>query len=216
MWVLKLTVPSNTTSTQFSERKEEMEAPILWLPDVTSRLIGKNLDAGKNWRQEEKGVTEDEVVGWHHQLNAHESEETRGDSDGQGSLGCCSSWSHNGWTTANVTGAVLRALQVLNDWITIIIIPGGKLFSPCYRFKNLRPREDKWFACSHTASKWRAPAGWLQSCTLSCLVQMLRPIAWRLSVNLPVSLKTESHCPSSAMLACSRCSTKPSWAGANW
>ena len=51
-------------------------------------------DAGKDWRQEEKGTTEDEAVGWHHQLNAHEFEQTLGDGEGQGSLVCCSPWGH--------------------------------------------------------------------------------------------------------------------------
>ena len=52
----------------------EAEAPILWPPDAKNRLIGKDPDAGKDWRQEEKGMTEDEMVGWHHWLNGHESE----------------------------------------------------------------------------------------------------------------------------------------------
>ena len=52
----------------------------------------KDLDAGKGWRQEEKGTTEDEMVGWHHRLNGHEFEQTLGDSEGQGSLACCSLW----------------------------------------------------------------------------------------------------------------------------
>ena len=52
----------------------EAETPILWPPDVKSRLIGKDHDAGKDWRQEEKGTTEDEMVGWHYQLKGHESE----------------------------------------------------------------------------------------------------------------------------------------------
>ena len=55
-------------------------------------LIGKDPDAGKDWRQEEKGVTEDEMVGWHHQLNGPEFEQTPGVGDGQGSPACCSSW----------------------------------------------------------------------------------------------------------------------------
>ena len=70
----------------------EAEAPILQLPDVTSQLIGKDPDAGKDWRQNEKGAIEDEMVGWHHQLNALEFEQTPGDSEGQGSLPCCSPW----------------------------------------------------------------------------------------------------------------------------
>ena len=57
---------------------------------MKSRLIGKDPDAGKDGRQEEKGMTEDEMVGWHHQLDGHELEQTPGDSEGQGSLACCS------------------------------------------------------------------------------------------------------------------------------
>jgi len=71
----------------------EAEAPLFWLPDVTSQLIGKVSDAGKDWRQEEQGATEDETVGWHHWLNGHEFEQTLGDSEGQGSLVCFSSQS---------------------------------------------------------------------------------------------------------------------------
>ena len=62
------------------------EAPILWPPDVKSRVTGKDPDAGKDWRQEEKGVTEDEMVGWHHWLSGHEFKQTPGDIKGQGRL----------------------------------------------------------------------------------------------------------------------------------
>ena len=68
------------------------EAPVLRPPDTKSWLIGKDPDAGKDWRQEEKGVTEDETFGWHHWLNGHESEQALGDGEGQGSLACCSPW----------------------------------------------------------------------------------------------------------------------------
>ena len=68
------------------------ETPILWPPHVKSWLIGKDSDAGRNWEQEEKGITEDEMAGWHHRLNAHESEWTPGVGDWQGGLACCSSW----------------------------------------------------------------------------------------------------------------------------
>ena len=68
----------------------EAETPILWLPDANSWLIWKGPDAGKDWRQEEKGTTEDEMVGWHHWLNGHEFELTLGVGDGQGGLVCCS------------------------------------------------------------------------------------------------------------------------------
>ena len=69
----------------------EAEAPILGSPEW---LTGKDPDAGKDWGQEEKGMTEDEMVGWHHRLNGHESEETPGDGKGQGSLACCSPGGH--------------------------------------------------------------------------------------------------------------------------
>ena len=72
--------------------RTDTEAPILWPPDAKRRLIRKDPDAGKDWGQEKKGVTEDELVGWHHWLNKHESEQTLEDSEGQGSLVCCSPW----------------------------------------------------------------------------------------------------------------------------
>ena len=70
----------------------EAEAPMLWPPDVKNWLIGKDPDAGKDWRQEEKGMTEDEMVGWHHQLDGLEFEQAPEVGDGQGSLACCDSW----------------------------------------------------------------------------------------------------------------------------
>ena len=70
----------------------EAEVPILWPPDRKNWLIRKDHDAGKDWRQEEKGKTEDEMVGWHHQLNGQEFEQALGIGDGQGSLVC-----HNPW-----------------------------------------------------------------------------------------------------------------------
>ena len=76
--------------------RTDAEAPILWPPDVKNRLTGKDPDAGKDWRQEEKGMTEDEMVGWHHQLYGREFERAPGVGDEQGSLECCSPWGHKG------------------------------------------------------------------------------------------------------------------------
>ena len=70
----------------------EAEAPVLWPPDAKSRLIRKDPDAGKDWRQEEKGMTEHDLVGWHHWLNGHEFEQAPWDGKGQGSRVCCSPW----------------------------------------------------------------------------------------------------------------------------
>ena len=68
------------------------ETPVLWPPHAKSWLIGKDSDAGRDWGQEEKGTTEDEMGGWHHQLDGHEFEWIPGDGDGQGGLACCNSW----------------------------------------------------------------------------------------------------------------------------
>ena len=68
------------------------ETPILWPPHAKSWLIGKDSDAGRDWGQEKKGTTEDEMAGWHHRLDAHEFGWTPGVGDGQGGLACCNSW----------------------------------------------------------------------------------------------------------------------------
>ena len=83
--------PKGNQSWRFIWRTDaEAETPILWPPNAKNWLIGKDSDAGKNWRQEEKGMTEDEMVGWHHQLHGHEFEQALGVGDGQGSLAFCS------------------------------------------------------------------------------------------------------------------------------
>ena len=88
----------------------ETEAPISWPSDVKSQLTGKDPDAGKDWGQEEKGTTEDEMVGCHHWLNGHEFEQTLGNSEEQGSLVCCRPWVANSqmwlreWTTTTAVG----------------------------------------------------------------------------------------------------------------
>ena len=89
----KETQPVNPKGNQFwifiGMTDAEAETPILWPPDVKSWLIWKDPDAGKDWRWEEKGTTEDEMVGWHHQLNGHEFEQILGVGDVQGGLACC-------------------------------------------------------------------------------------------------------------------------------
>ena len=80
----------------------EAEAPILWPPDAKNWLIRKDPDSGKDWRQEEKGTTKDEMVEWYHQLDGCEFEQIPGVGDGQGSLVCCSLWGHrigHDWAT---------------------------------------------------------------------------------------------------------------------
>ena len=76
----------------FGRSDAKAEAPVLWPPHVKSWLTGKDSDAGRDWGQEEKGTTEDEMAGWHHWLDGRESEWTPGVGDRQGGLVCCSSW----------------------------------------------------------------------------------------------------------------------------
>ena len=78
----------------FGRTGAETEAPIIWPSDVKSLLIGKDPDAGKDWGQDEKGVIEGGMVGWHHQHDGQKFEQTLGDGEGQGSLACCSRWGH--------------------------------------------------------------------------------------------------------------------------
>ena len=92
----------------------EVETPILWPPDVKSWLIGKDPDAGKDWGQEEKGTTEDEMAGWHHRLDGHGFGLTPGVGHGQGGLACCSPWcrrdGHDWATELNWTESCQNAL----------------------------------------------------------------------------------------------------------
>ena len=88
---MKPVSPKGNQSWIFTRRTDaQAEVPILWPPDGKSWLIRKDPDAGKDWRQEETGMTEDEMVRWHHWLNWHEFEQALGDGEGMGSLACCS------------------------------------------------------------------------------------------------------------------------------
>ena len=160
--------PKGDQSWVFIERTDvEAETPILWPPDMESWLIWKDPDAGKDWGQEEKGTTEDEMVGWHHQLNGHGFGWTQGVVDGQGGLVCCGSWGCKeldmtewlDWTELNCTkkksglGASFKTLEVLS---LVVQDPacgssseaeglpppfvGKKLpaFSPCFILPKLR------------------------------------------------------------------------------
>ena len=85
--------PKGNQSWIFTGRTDaEAETPILWPPDVKNWLTGKDPDIGKDWRQEENGMREGEIVGWHQWLDGHEFEQALGVSDGQRSLACCSPW----------------------------------------------------------------------------------------------------------------------------
>ena len=109
--------PKGDQSWMFIGRTDaEAEPPILWPPDAKNQLIGKNPNAEKDWRQEEKGMTQDEMVGWHQQLNGHEFEQTPGDSEWQGSLACC-----NPWLQRVGYGLVTEQQQIYVLWYTIFV-----------------------------------------------------------------------------------------------
>ena len=78
----------------FGRNDSKAETPVLWPPHAKSWLIGKDSDVGRDWRQEEKGMTEDEMAGWHHWLDGRESEWTSGVGVGQGGLACYDLWGH--------------------------------------------------------------------------------------------------------------------------
>ena len=140
--------PVNSKGNQswiFIERTDaEAEAPIIWPPDAKNWLIGKDPDAGKDWRQEEKGTTEDEVVGWHHKLERHKSEQTSGDGEGQGSLACCSPWGHKeSDTTEQLNWTELRADCIFSH--------GPNKFShpPCSSYHGIDTAPiERWPLCS--------------------------------------------------------------------
>ena len=122
---IKSVNPKGNQSWIFIGRTDaKAETSILWPPDVKSQLIEKDPDAGNDWRQEEKGMTEDEMVGWHHQLHRHEQASRVG--DGQRSLVCCSPWSYQesdtteqlNWLTFTFLCAIAESL-----WKTQVLLP---------------------------------------------------------------------------------------------
>ena len=119
----------------------EAETPILWPPDVKNWLIGKDPDAGKDWRQEEKGTTEDEMVGWHHRLNGHEFEWAPGVGDRQGGLVCwvrgvtksrtrLSDWTELNWQDSTIAK---RCMLGQTAWVWILTL----LLSSCATLGSL-------------------------------------------------------------------------------
>ena len=124
------------------------ETPILWPPDAKPWLIGKDHDAGKDWREEEKGMTEDEVVGWHHQLYGYEFEQAPGVGDGQGGLACCSPWGHKDLDT----NEWLNCLLEMGLWLrrTLRQIPWVPLEDLCERVPKVK-------RTGHFREPWAAP-----------------------------------------------------------
>ena len=123
-WKIKLVNPKGNQSRIFTGRTDaEAEAAILSPPDVNSRLIEKDRDAGKDRRQEEKQITEDEMAGWHYWLKGHEFEQAPGDGEGQGSLACCSPWGCKELDTTeqlNNNRLIIFYFQLVDNCFTIL------------------------------------------------------------------------------------------------
>ena len=111
---LKSMNPKGNQSWIFIRKTDsEPTVPILWPPDSKNWLSGKDFASRKDWRPEEEGAREDEMVGWHHRLDRHEFEQTAGNSEEQGSLVCCSSWGHK----------ISDNLVISTKWLNNISIP---------------------------------------------------------------------------------------------
>ena len=117
----------------FGRNDAKAETPVLWPPHAKSWLIGKNSDAGRDWEQEEKGTTEDEMAGWHQWLDGRESEWTPGDGDEQGGMTCCDSWGRKDSDTT----------ERLN-WTELFLYQQNKKLQ-----KSIDRRRNKlWFICT--------------------------------------------------------------------
>ena len=123
----------------------ETETPKLWPPDVKNWLLGKDPDAGEDWRWEEKRTTEDEMVGWHHRLNGHEFEQALRDDQGQGSLVCGTPWGHKESDTTvwlNWSNSRLSVRQCGSNCILIGLIEKSMIWKKVHdwtKFKEFIP-----------------------------------------------------------------------------
>ena len=111
----------------FGKNDAKAETPVLWRLHAKSWLIGKDSDAGRNWGQEEKGTTEDEMAGWHHWLDGRESQWTPGVGDGQGGLACCDSWGRKESDTTEWSDLIDSSKTVILDFLNPSAQPGNML-----------------------------------------------------------------------------------------
>ena len=121
------------------------EVPIFWLLDVKNWLFGKDLDAGKDWRREEKGMPEDETVGWYHQLDGHDFEQTSGVGDRQESLACCSPWTRRvgrNWAT-ELNWLLVKLLSFSSTILFIYMCVCVCVYIYIYMLRIPRKRKDQ-------------------------------------------------------------------------
>ena len=159
-WLIKSINPKGNQSWIFTGRTDaEAEAPILWPSDAKSWLIGKDPDAGKHGRQEQKRTTENEMVGWHHQLDEHELEQASGVGDGQGSLACCSP------LRCKESDTTERLNWLTDTYIHIYAyIPSLLSLSPCSHSTLLgRHRAPGWFL-GRVTTGWVSVLSYVKQC----------------------------------------------------
>ena len=121
----------------FGRNDAKAETLVLWPPHVKHWLIGKDSDAGRDWGQEEKGTTEDEMAGWHHRLDGHEFEWTPGVGDGQGGLASCDSWCHKkSDMTEQLNWAELKRQNEKSFWKVLVNVIGRG-----FRFKMAEQKD---------------------------------------------------------------------------
>ena len=138
---IKPVSPKGNQTWIFIERTDaEAETPIFWPPDAKNWLIGKDPDAGKDWRQKGKGAAEDKMVRWHHRLNGYESEKTLGDSEGQGNLVCCSPCDHK-------ESDMTEWLNSNNCKISVSVV--GRIMPPLWKCSQPYPG-NLWYVISHS------------------------------------------------------------------
>ena len=154
----------------FGSSDAKAEAPVLWPPHEMSWLIGKDSDAGRDWGQEEKWMTQDEMAVWHHWLDGHESEWTPGDDDGQGSLVCCDSWGLKesdtterlNWTELNWTSTLdffafelpfFKKFYFILLYNTVLVLPYINM--NLSELRELVMDREAWRAAIHGAAKCR-------------------------------------------------------------
>ena len=116
----------------FERNNAKAKTPILWPPHEKSWLVGKDSDAGRDWGQEEKGTTEDEMAGWHHRLDGRESEWTLGDGDGQGGLGCYDSWGRKESDTTERLNSVHSCHRLLISSASVRSLLSFSLLCPSF------------------------------------------------------------------------------------
>ena len=129
-WALILQTQGDRPWVFFGGNDSEAETPVLRPPHAKSWLIGKDPDAGRDWGQEEKGMTEDEMAGWHHWLDGCGSEWTPGAGNGQGGLACCDSWGLKesdtteglSWTELKLGKRKLSSVSSYQDWLLYLFI----------------------------------------------------------------------------------------------